>query len=265
MSPDPRAAQRSDSATERAPAPAPDRAPGVCVGCGAAVTTRYCPTCGQDERRARLTWAEIWRQCQRLSSVDGPVLVTVRGLLLRPGPMIRDYLDAHRRRYAGPIGFALGAGGVAVVAQRAFLDRIAVPDGASDRVRAVIAIANWMSGYSHLITLAVVPVLAVVLTAIARGYGRTSAEHTVFGLYAFAGAFLIQALLLPLTMLSSGPVFGTVFFASAIVYVLWAGVGYLGGPFWPAFWRVLVADAALYGTATALQLGFVRLYVWLAT
>ena len=74
-----------------------------CLNCGEHYAGNYCPRCGQSAATARYTVrhamtyvADVWG----LGSQG--MLRTILHLLLRPGRMIRDYLDGHRAPYFSP-------------------------------------------------------------------------------------------------------------------------------------------------------------------
>ncbi|MEZ5966891.1 MAG: DUF3667 domain-containing protein [Planctomycetota bacterium] len=237
----------------------------TCVGCGGPLpAARYCPRCGQDERRRLITWSTLVGDAARnLVSLDGPVLHTLRGLATTPGAAVRAYLDTERRRYVSPFAFALVAGAAAVAVERRFAPAPTLPPDASPRLRAALRAQALVVDYSHVLTFVSLPVLALVLRALLRRAPRTAAEHYVFGLFVFGASFLLQAILSPLYLLAPriGPY---VVQAAPVAYLSWAAVGYLPGRPFAAVGIALVADVALYGVATLAGLGFILAYVHLS-
>ena len=74
-----------------------------CINCGHRYEGRICPQCGQAGTWSRYTWKQailnfldIWGLGNR------PMFRTLRELFWRPGYMIRDYLDGHRKFYFPP-------------------------------------------------------------------------------------------------------------------------------------------------------------------
>jgi len=78
----------------------------TCPSCAAAVSTPYCASCG--ERRPLstrdLTLRALFEQLFHvISSVDGRLLRSLRGLLTRPGALTLAFVRGERKNYLGPI------------------------------------------------------------------------------------------------------------------------------------------------------------------
>lgn len=76
----------------------------VCKNCGTAYRGNYCPGCGQTCKTQRLTTRHaIEHMFNALVSADRGFLHTCTDLVLRPGHMMRDYIEGHRIHYISPI------------------------------------------------------------------------------------------------------------------------------------------------------------------
>jgi len=77
---------------------------GNCPNCDSVLQGRFCSTCGQDQRIARLTFVGMLREAlQELTDVDGRFIKTVTTLLIRPGRITKDYLRRRRAGYLPPL------------------------------------------------------------------------------------------------------------------------------------------------------------------
>jgi hypothetical protein len=76
-----------------------------CPTCHAAVSTPYCPECGERPLRPReLTFRGLLGQLvEALTTVDGRLLRTFRCLVGRPGSLTVAYLQGRRKPYVGPV------------------------------------------------------------------------------------------------------------------------------------------------------------------
>lgn len=79
----------------------------TCPNCASPVASaRFCIECGQrlvvTPLRLREIAATTW---SNLSSLEGPTLVTVHGLLTKPGRVARAWIDGKRARYLHPVKF----------------------------------------------------------------------------------------------------------------------------------------------------------------
>lgn len=75
-----------------------------CLNCGTSFNGNYCPHCGQGAKEKRLTFVDVFDNLLGLVlNMEKGFLYTVLCLLLRPGYMIRDYIEGKRVRYTRPI------------------------------------------------------------------------------------------------------------------------------------------------------------------
>lgn len=76
-----------------------------CAACGHMVATRFCPLCGESALRPRdLTLRGILDQAiEAFTSVDRPLLRSLRGLVTRPGFLTVAYMTGQRKPYTRPL------------------------------------------------------------------------------------------------------------------------------------------------------------------
>jgi len=82
-----------------------DTEPWTCPTCHRAVSTPYCPICGEQPLRARdLALRGLFEQLvQAFTQVDGRLLRSLRYLVSRPGSLTVAYLEGQRKAYVGPV------------------------------------------------------------------------------------------------------------------------------------------------------------------
>ena len=78
----------------------------ICQNCGSTLESYFCSNCGQRASIHKVTFKE---QAQDLAdavfSVDAPLLMTLKLLLVNPGKLFRDYLDGKRKSFYKPVAF----------------------------------------------------------------------------------------------------------------------------------------------------------------
>lgn len=78
--------------------------PAHCRNCGAAVSSHYCPECGQETRLHVPSLAEFVHEfVGHYVAVEGRLWGTLVRLLFRPGALTNEYLAGRRRRYVEPL------------------------------------------------------------------------------------------------------------------------------------------------------------------
>src|SRR6266404_1066213 len=77
----------------------------TCPTCNKAVSTSYCPACGECPLRAQdLTFRGLLSQvAQACTNIDGPLLRSFRSLVSQPGVLTVAYLQGQRKPYTLPL------------------------------------------------------------------------------------------------------------------------------------------------------------------
>ena len=83
----------------------------TCPSCRRAVTTPYCPACGERPRNPRdLTLRGLLEQAlEALTNVDGRLLRSFRYLLTAPGALTVAFIEGRRQAFLGPVALFLVA------------------------------------------------------------------------------------------------------------------------------------------------------------
>ncbi len=76
-----------------------------CPNCSHSIEDHFCTNCGE-KRFKRIQMKDVWSDfISNLINIEGPILNTVKDLSIRPGNMIRDYLNGNRNKYYKPFQF----------------------------------------------------------------------------------------------------------------------------------------------------------------
>ena len=96
-------------AAEPLPATPGHAAATECLNCGHAVPDRFCGRCGQDAHHThRLTMADMLHDIPHsIWHVDKGILYTLKTMIFRPGPTIREYLAGKRVDHFRPLSLLL--------------------------------------------------------------------------------------------------------------------------------------------------------------
>ncbi|WP_297794604.1 DUF3667 domain-containing protein [uncultured Eudoraea sp.] len=77
-----------------------------CRNCGTPVTKKYCENCGQRTSVYKVSFKEtIHDFIDAAFSLNGPLFITLKQLVVNPGIILREYLEGKRRKYYKPVAF----------------------------------------------------------------------------------------------------------------------------------------------------------------
>ncbi len=80
--------------------------PSHCINCGNALSTAYCPTCGQKNPPKKISLLNLYHDFQsRVYGFDGMFPQTLKDLTIQPGKIAIDYIKGNRVKYVGPVGY----------------------------------------------------------------------------------------------------------------------------------------------------------------
>lgn len=77
-----------------------------CLNCGTELTCNFCQNCGQSAKVRRLSLTDTILDFFSSSfAVEGPFFKTLRGLIMNPGKLFREYIAGRRKTYYKPVAF----------------------------------------------------------------------------------------------------------------------------------------------------------------
>jgi hypothetical protein len=80
----------------------------TCKNCGTRSELHYCPACGQRISVYKVTFRETLDDLMdSLFTVNAPLIITLKSLILNPGKLFTSYLEGQRRKYYKPVAFFL--------------------------------------------------------------------------------------------------------------------------------------------------------------
>jgi len=137
----------------------------------------FCGHCGQVAEAHRLTLGSIGHEVMHaLFHVDQSIFALLKGLLLRPGHLARDYVEGRRKRYFGPFGFVVITAGLATFFIAVTGAQWFAPDTDS-------AVQGILTRHINLVILLQTPILTALCALFFRKERLHYAEHLVLVAY----------------------------------------------------------------------------------
>ncbi|MBB4639683.1 DUF3667 domain-containing protein [Longimicrobium terrae] len=215
----------------------------ACANCGAALTGRFCAECGQKRVEGRLSVRQVAMETvASAADMDRGLLHTVAGLTLRPGEVVRDYLNGATVRWTGPAKYfvLVMAMVVLVYVQAGIGERLAAVSGSAAGTEGIVKLVQT---HMNLLMAAGVPFSALGTWVMYRRYGLNYAEHVVLNLYVNAHHTL---LMVPLSVAAAFGGFRVLMVANTLLgfgYLVWVARATFGIGTGAAILRTLGAQA----------------------
>lgn len=242
-----------------------------CINCAHAVAgpeQKFCPGCGQPTPAHRIDWHFLGHELEHsVLHMDRGILYSLRQLMLRPGRLMRDYIDGRRGNHVKPLLLIMVSAAAVVLLNRFFaggmLMDAGTPVGAAGSLepgltasaaaaRYIIAsqtVAGWVDAHFAAFTLALLPLEAWVLRLVFGRYGRLNyPEWLVVTALLTVQVFVIWMVLIPFHRWIPH----TQFWAglAGVAYAVYSLLQFFEGrPAWSTIWRSLVG----YGVFSVLS------------
>jgi hypothetical protein len=215
---------------------------GQCRNCDAPLSPgqHFCGHCGQQAGAHRLTLGSIGHEIvHALFHIDHSILALLKGLLLRPGHLARDYIEGRRKRYFGPFGFVVIAAALATffVAMSGTQWFAPITDSAAKDI---------LTRHFNLVILLQTPILTTLCLLFFWKERLNFAEHLVLvaytaGLRILYLSFVAVPLMYFTHRTSADPVVFTAYYGPWLAYFTFAAVQFYRGRAWSTAVRAVLA------------------------
>jgi len=222
-----------------------------CRNCGNAVNTAFCGVCGQAAYR-QVTFRRLFRESLlRAFDLEDGFLHTLTSLSLRPGRVIRDYVQGRRKPFTNPVSYCFLVVTIYALTINILDVEISIPGVLefSDIERRVYHILHGLLAY--LVFFILWPV-AAIQAWLFRESGLRIAETYAFSLFVFGHVNLVSAVFAAAGWLAGVPGIATLM-AIQFVYLVWAMSGFYDLSRPPVL-RGLAVSAANFIIANTLSL-----------
>lgn len=183
-----------------------------CANCGRAMDVpgqKFCPDCGQPTPAHRIDWHFLGHELEHsVLHMDRGIFYTLKNLMLRPGHMIRDYLEGRRAGTVKPMLLVtIMAAAVLFLTKYAAspdpyaLESLATstaktPDAAAAAAERYKEAMEWLNAHFALVTFLLLPVEALVFKLAFRRFKELNyPEWLVIVAFLTAQAFVIWGLI----------------------------------------------------------------------
>lgn len=175
----------------------------VCRNCGEKLSGKFCSNCGQKIVAGRFTVKEILHNFfHTFTHVDSGIIYLAKELFVRPGDVVKEYINGRRKVYFNPLQYLIiliAVGTFLAVNFNLFGPKIN-PDtikGLTEQERWGLQFNNFIYRYFNAILFLVVPVSALYSWLLFRKSGYNYAENLILNVFLAAQRTLMYILITP--------------------------------------------------------------------
>lgn len=197
----------------------------MCINCGRAVANaeqKFCPACGQPTPVHRIDWHFLGHELEHsVLHMDRGILYSLKELMLRPGRLIRDYIEGRRAGIVKPVLLITMTGAAATLMAHYALDGDALgaslaagmeagaghqgsmnakqAEAMAQMAKVFAVVKDWMNRHLTLITLLLLPVQAAAFKLTFRRFKQINyPEWLVITSFLMAQLFVVWVIFMPL-------------------------------------------------------------------
>ncbi len=176
-----------------------------CKNCARSFDGEYCPTCGQKYINKRFTLKEsIYWAFHSIFNFDKGFLYTSKAITMRPGVVVKEFLDGITIRYAHPFRFVFiwaTISAIIGVASGAFEETGVNMNQAmgmdQEQLESTRMTMEFMKQYMSFVIMVMIPIFSLSSYWLFKSKGLNYAEHLIMMSFAQSGSIIIG---LPLTI-----------------------------------------------------------------
>lgn len=161
-----------------------------CINCERAVTgaeQKFCPNCGQPTPVHRIDWHFLGHELEHsVLHMDRGILYSLKQLMLRPGKVLRDYIEGRRGNQVKPLLLITMMSAVVLVLNRLLIGTSIADGGASEAILAGQAlpaemlrfmaasrsVGTWIESHFAAFTLMLLPIEALAFRLFFSRYSK---------------------------------------------------------------------------------------------
>lgn len=200
-----------------------------CKNCDQHFEGKFCNNCGQTANTHRLSMHFILHELQHsLFHVDHGILYTMQQLLIRPGHMIREFMEGKRVRHFKPMMLVVVLATVYGLLFHYFMEDVFDIDPIHSKdglVSAYQKMLTWVTGHLAYASLLLIAVNTICSYLLFRKQGFNFAEHLVLNTYAMGLVLIDQIVLFPVLYIYShsdtGPMYALISQTVQLILFYW--------------------------------------------
>lgn len=192
-----------------------------CKNCGYEFSGNYCTNCGQKANTSRFDWKHIGKQVLDSFDLDRGFIYTLYNLIIRPGHLIRGYIEGKRIGVANPLKLLLIIGTITNVLSIEAGTFLAGSFPFEINLEDITGYFNYSAKYFSFFSYTGVPFFSFISWLLFLKLPYNFIEHLIANVYVLVGQFLLLILFIPFLYLTDNN-FMNVYGVANAAYNVWA-------------------------------------------
>ena len=180
----------------------------TCKNCGEVYTGKFCNNCGQAASVERLSWKYVLNELRGgFLKYDKNKLLTIKDLLVKPGDMIREFIDGKRLYHYKPFSLLLVVASLYLLIYHQFNIQLFIPSDTYDSElerNTFRYIYDWLESHFSVATLFTLPLFSVGSFIAFKKQGYNFTEHLVLNTYLAVQRIIAGIAVFPLLYIYNG-------------------------------------------------------------
>jgi hypothetical protein len=205
----------------------------TCKNCGSPVAENFCPKCGQKADTHRFTVRHIFHNFfHSFTHVDSGLLYLIKELFIRPGTVIREYIEGRRKKYFNPFQYlVLSIAAMVFVMVKFNLGTLILGNVHITGDKALVFQAQFTSflyQYINIFQFITLPILSGYSYLFFRKSGFNYAENLVLNTFLSAQRHLLFILVIPFLLIfpDSAKQVNSFYLAIWMIYMIWTYISF---------------------------------------
>ncbi len=200
----------------------------LCKNCTHTFDGNFCSNCGQKTNTKRLDWHYIYDELKyTFLHINNGLLYTSKQLFVRPGFMVKEFLEGKRVKHYKPILMVFVLAGITGFLMHYIQVENYIPNYNSkdeNYIANVKKITSWIKNHYSIVELALIPLVSICSWISFRKWGYNFIENVIISSFASSQRLIIRILIFPINYYIEdicSYTFKTLFSLSAYILTIW--------------------------------------------
>lgn len=174
----------------------------LCKNCSHTFEGNFCSNCGQKTTTKRLDWQYVYDELKyTFLHVNNGLLFTAKQLYIRPGVMVREFIEGKRVKHYKPILMVFVLAGIMGLALHYLKLEKLVSNYNSGNPEVTAKTFRWISSHYTIVELLLLPIISLASWITYRKWGYNYIENVIINSFATSQRLLFSIATFPILYL----------------------------------------------------------------